>query len=87
MIFGYLFIKKKVEALRRPAEASQRSGKKFSAGVDHAGLKAERRNSGLALLVVIAIAILVINLIPHPNSPQVIATLQSGLGNDGRRKR
>ncbi len=26
--FGYLFIKKKVEELRRPAEASQRSGKK-----------------------------------------------------------
>jgi len=25
LIFGYLFIKKKVEALRRPAEASRRS--------------------------------------------------------------
>jgi len=25
--FGYLFIKKKVKVLRRPAEASQRSGK------------------------------------------------------------
>ncbi len=29
LIFGYLFIKKKVEALRRPAEARLRSKKSF----------------------------------------------------------
>ncbi|MDY0903539.1 hypothetical protein [Pedobacter sp. CFBP9032] len=34
LIFGYLFIKKKVEALRRPAEARLRSGKKLSADDD-----------------------------------------------------
>jgi hypothetical protein len=34
LIFGYLFIKKKVEALRRPAEASPRSGEKFSVRAD-----------------------------------------------------
>ena len=37
-------------------------------------------------LVVIAIAVLVIKLSLHPNSRYAIATLLSGLGNDGRRK-
>ena len=36
----------------------------------------------------IAIAVLVVvNLILHPNSHHAMATLLSGLGNDGRRKR
>ena len=35
----------------------------------------------------IAIAILVINLILHPNSHHAMATLLSGLGSYGRRKR
>ena len=35
----------------------------------------------------IATAILVLNLSLHPNSHPAIATLLSGLGNDGRRKR
>ena len=55
--------------------------------IDHAGLRAERRNGGSALLVVIATAILVINLSLHPNSPHAMATLLPGLGHDGRRKR
>ena len=38
-------------------------------------------------LAVIAIVVLVINLSRHPNSHHAMATLLSGLGDDGSRKR
>ena len=56
--------------------------------IDHAGLRAERRNGGLALLGSDSDRLLlVINLSLHTNSHHVVATLLSGLGDDGRRSR
>ncbi|MDY0907711.1 hypothetical protein, partial [Pedobacter sp. CFBP9032] len=55
--------------------------------IDHAGLRAERRNGGLALLGSDSDRNSCYKSEFASNSHHAIATLLSGLGNDGRRKR